>query len=126
MDKIRISIGTISSERNTMRTVEFVGEEVLSLLNERWVWTNTGKGERRQAYSINIIQTLYRAIDDTMVVHTRRWSRWHGEPTIYTLESVGKGDLEPGGCFEKLGAEGDFRRPLTLTAALAMKENLTN
>jgi len=67
-------------------------------------------------------ETLYRAADGRLVVHSKEWSRWRGEPTIESLHLAVDADLGPGGRYEALGHECGMGRPWTLDEALADKD----
>ena len=59
-----------------------------------------------------------KAADGRLVVHVHDWSRWQGEPDVYSLHHVDRAALQPGGEYEHLGAECGFGRPLTLDEAI--------
>lgn len=63
-------------------------------------------------------ETLYRAADGRLVVHSKDWSRWQGEPNIESLYLATDADLEPGERFEALGLACGMGRPWTLDEAL--------
>jgi hypothetical protein len=63
-------------------------------------------------------ETLYRTEDGRRVVHVEEWTRWQGEPSVYTLVEVEEEDLLAGGRFEALGLEARLVSALTLDEAL--------
>ena len=117
MAKITVQVGSVfvgnsGLANDTRRPVEFEGERVATY--EEYGWDDRGGiGDTR-----GTIQTLYRVADGRMVVHIEDWSRWRGEPTVYTLREVTLDDLGPGGAFEMLGRQAGLARPLTLDEAL--------
>jgi hypothetical protein len=114
-DKIELVVGSVcvvnARQVDNLRPVEFLGEEIgkFSAL--------TGDDDTR-----GIEQTLYRTPDDRLIVHTEDWSKWQGEPTVYSLEEVSEDELDATGRFNDLGRESGYGRPLTLDEALALAE----
>ncbi len=120
MQKIRLTVGrqqTTSSGAEDYRTrsAEFVAERV-----GEYRELGTGR-DGRPTDTRGTIQVLYRAEDGRLVVHIQEWSKWQGEPTIFSLVQAGPADFEPGGRFYDLGVESGVEqsRPLTLDEALA-------
>jgi len=117
METITLQVGTVESLRNGMtqdnrRPVEFAGEQLARR-------TEYGKGrDGRLTDTRGVTQTLYRAEDGRLIVHTKTWSQWAGEPTDETLQAVEENDLQTGGFFDLLGLEAGYGRPLTLDEAL--------
>lgn len=116
MDSIKVLVGSVTVgnaglTQDTTREVEFAGE----LLAE-----NRQAGEHKGGITDTrgTVERLYRTDDDRLVVHTKEWSRWQGEPTTYALHQVSETDLGPGGWFWQLGEEAGYGRPLTLEEAL--------
>lgn len=117
METITLQVGLCESTRNgqtqdNRREVQFVGERVAHRTEYR-----EGR-DGRLTDTRGVTQTLYRADDDRLIVHTKAWSQWAGEPTDETLQAVEEKDLQTGGFFELLGLEAGYGRPLTLDEAL--------
>ena len=117
METITLWVGLSESLRNgktqdSRREVQFTGEQVAHR-------TEYGEGrDGRLTDTRGVTQMLYRAEGGRLIVHTKTWSRWAGEPTDETLQAVEERDLQPGGFFELLGLEAGYGRPLTLDEAL--------
>lgn len=117
METITLQVGLSESLRNGMtqdgrREVQFTGERLAHR-------TEYGEGrDGRLTDTRGVTQTLYRAEDGRLLVHTKAWSQWAGEPTDETLQTVEEEDLQTGGFFELLGLEAGYGRPLTLDEAL--------
>ena len=117
MQKQTVSIGRISCtssghQQDNTRAVEFIGEklgQVIKFGEDR----NGGLTDSR-----GTTLTLYKTEDDWLLVHTKEWSQWQGEPNDYSLQAVTPDDLGPNGRFEALGYEAGYGRPLTLDEAL--------
>lgn len=113
MDKIKICISTVYSNRSggiedCTRPVTFEGER----LAQRHSYDDGGNTR-------GTTLTLYRTTDGRLIVHTKYWSQWQGEKSIYDLKIVADADLDAGGKYELLGREAGLARPLTLDEALA-------
>jgi hypothetical protein len=117
METITVHVGSIvtgnSGQTNdTRREVEFVGEELASR-------TEYGEGKGGGITDTRgVTETLYKSEDGRLIVHIKDWSRWQGEPNIYSLHAITEADLQPGGRYELLGAEAGYGRPLNLDEAL--------
>jgi hypothetical protein len=118
MDTIKVFVGSVvagnSGQVNDARhPVTFEGEELAR---------RTEYGEGRGGVGITdtrgVTETLYKTGDGRLIVHVEDWSRWQGEPTTESLHQATSADLGPNGCFEALGREAGFGRPLTLDEAL--------
>ncbi len=103
MTTIRVTVGT-----ETHVCVEFEGEE-LAQVRERVDATDGTRG---------ITETLYRASDGRLILHTHHWTRWAGETSRWTLQAVTVDDLGPDGAYWQLGAAAGFGHALTLDEAL--------
>jgi len=117
MAEIKLTVGIIAVAYNgahidTRQEVQFEGEK-LGEYREAGTGRDGGPTDTR-----GTVETLYRADDFRLIVHTYEWSHWQGEPDVETLCEVTEADLQPGGRFEFLGAECGFGRPLTLEEAL--------
>jgi hypothetical protein len=116
METVRLEVGTLTVGNNvrldTRKPVEFEGEELAALRT-----AGTGR-DGKLTDTRGIVETLYKAGDGRLVVHVEEWSHWQGEPSTYTLHEVSEADLQPGGCFEDIGAEAGYGRPLTLDEAV--------
>jgi len=53
-------------------------------------------------------QTLYRALDLRLLVHTETWNLRNGAQMSFTLEEINKEDLQPGGKYQDLGFEAGY------------------
>jgi len=117
METIKVLVGSIESanafQQDNTQVVEFEGEK----LAER---TTYGINERSGSLTDTrgTTQTLYKTSDGRYVIHIEQWSKWQGEPNIYSLEEVTAEQLGPNGQYEMLGKEAGFGRPLTLDEAL--------
>lgn len=117
MEKITVQVGSVvkgnSGQTNdNRRQVEFEGEELASRIEY-------ATGERGGITDTRgVTETLYKTADGRLIVHVQAWSRWQGEPNVYTLHEVAENDLRHGGQFEDLGAEAGYGRPLTLDEGL--------
>jgi len=116
MDTITVKIGTITGGSNftqdLTREVQFEGEELATR-------TEYGMSDRGFATDTRgVTETLYKTAEGRLVVHINDWSRWQGEPNVYSLQEVTEADLQPNGRFELLGQEAGLGRPLTLDEAL--------
>lgn len=112
MDTVTLNVGTVRRNRSghvtdSCRPVEFVGELVASRT------VHTGNDDTR-----GVSESLYKTDDGRLVVYVEDWSRWQGEPSVYSLREVAEADLQPGGRYEMLGYEAGYGRPLTLDEAL--------
>jgi len=99
------------AQQDTRRPVTFTGEE----LGE---YQEYGLERGNLTDTRGTTETLYRAEDGRLIVHSYEWSHWQGEPNTEFLTEVTEEDLRPGGRFEALGAVCGFGRPLTLDEAL--------
>jgi len=120
METITLHVGSIvtgsSGQTNdNRREVQFTGEKVASR-TEYGTGRDGGITDTR-----GVTETLYRAEGGRLIVHVEDWSRWQGEPNVYSLHEVTEADLQPNGRFELLGAEADYGRPLTLDEVLKKK-----
>jgi len=121
MNDVTVRVGVTETLRNGAvqdgrREVRFVGET----LGARTVYGLDRHD--RLTDTRGVTETLYRAADGRLVVHSQEWSRWQGEPTTENLYQVTEADLQPGGDYEALGNECGFGRPLTLTEVLDMPD----
>lgn len=119
MEKITVYIGQVvvmsnGAQQDTRRPVTFEGEK-LGEYREYGQGRDGGPTDTR-----GTIETLYRASDGRLVVHSEDWSNWQGEPNTETLQEVTPADLQPGGDFEDLGRACGMGRPLTLDEALSL------
>jgi hypothetical protein len=119
MDKYTVFIGTMEvlsdgQTQDDRRPVEFEADR----LGEYTAYGYDDKSGRL-TQTRGTTETLYRAADGRLVVHSREWSHWRGEPTIESLRQVSAGDLEPTGDYEALGVACGMGRPWTLDEALA-------
>lgn len=118
METFKVLIGTIESGSNftqdNTREVVFEGEN----LGGRNVFTGTDRNGNITDFR-GTKETLYRA-EGKLIVHIENWSRWQGEPNIYSLKEITEDDLKPTGDYALLGQETGFGRPLTLDEALAL------
>ena len=118
MEKITVYVGQVvvmsnGAQQDTRRPVTFEGEK-LGEYREYGQGRDGGPTDTR-----GTIETLYRASDGRLVVHSNDWSNWQGEPNTETLQEVTPADLQPGGDFEDLGDACGMGRPLTLDEALS-------
>jgi len=95
--------------QESLRDVEFEGEEVASL-----VVNEDDRGNRGET------QTLYRTNEEMprYIVYVERWSHWQNEYTTYKLFEATEADLDVDGQFELLGREAGMTRVLSLDEAL--------
>jgi len=117
MDKYTVFVGTLEvlndgQTQDGRREVEFEAER----LGEHTVYGYGRDG--RPTETRGVTETLYRAADGRLVVHSKDWSRWRGEPNIDSLHLATDDDLGPGGRFEDLGYACGMGRPWTLDEAL--------
>ncbi len=117
MKKITVQVGSIvvgnSGQTNdTRRDVQFVGEELAS-------HTEYGTHHGNITDTRGVTEKLYRTADGRLLVHSRDWSQWRGEPNVYTLREITEADLQPNGRYEALGREAGYGRPLTIDEALS-------
>jgi hypothetical protein len=120
METITLHVGSIvtgsSGQTNdNRREVQFTSEK-LAGRTEYGTGRDGGITDTR-----GVTEALYRAEDGRLIVHVESWSRWQGEPNVYSLHEVTEADLQPNGRFELLGAEAGYGRPLTLDEALKKK-----
>ena len=122
MAEITVYVGSLvvlsnGAQQDTRKKVVFEGEE-LGTYRE---YSADPRNPERLSDTRGMTQTLYRAADGRLVVHTEEWSRWQGEPNTEWLTEVTEADLQPGGDFEDLGAACGLGRPLTLDEVLSQK-----
>lgn len=107
-ETFRVRIGT----QDNTREVEFTGEK---LAEHRELGT---KDDGTPTDTRGVTETLYRTDDDRLVLHIEDWSRWQGEPSLYSLHVVTEADLGPHGDHWAVGKKAGFGRPLTLDEAV--------
>ena len=118
MDTIKVRIGTVvgmssGQTQDTTREVAFKGEELGSHREYGYSDRTGGPTDTR-----GVTQTLYKTEDGRLVVYIESWSKWQGEPNVYSLREVTEADLDATGEFAALGAECGLGRALTLDEAL--------
>ena len=117
MERQKLLVGSITTASggvtlDTTRVVEFDGEKLAEL-------HQAGMHKGGVSDTRGTKETLYRAEDGRLVVHTEDWSHWQAEPTTYILQEVTEDDLQGTGRYAMLGLEAGMGGPLTLDQALA-------
>jgi len=94
---IQVPIGKTAGTDSVDQTrrVKFEGEELGS---------RTEFDHDEYLGTCGTMETLYRTVDDRLLVYVKEWSWLASEPQFYRLVEVTEADLQPGGQYEVLGA----------------------